>query len=376
MFVAPVPPASLRFAVILALGFVLGTCPHPPSAAAPPDSPADGALIREGDRIAWVGSSSTKIGVWTRTVEFLLRTRHPNSKLEFQRFTTGGGTFATGLEHLGEWLDGFRPTVVVFNYGGNDAGAGRDGLGRFKDNMERCVAQARERGARVILVTPQAADTRKSGAEAAARRTLYAETMLAFGRERGWTVIDIHHPLEAMQRANQRDDPAYTILKDKIHLTDAAYVGWGYLFYDRLDLPFARSDAVLTADGRVTATDRCEIQDNESGEGGVSFTRIDEVLPILPPGPLPPRLSAPLEAHSRYLLTVTGLEAGDYEIRCEGQPIGTVDAASLAVGVNLSSLLLDGPRDTPWETLARAIWEGKRPDEIGRTRWRFEVRKR
>ena len=117
--------------------------------------------------------------------------------------------------------------------------------------------------------------------------------MLAFGRERGWTVIDVHHPLEAMQLANQRDDPAYTILKDKIHLTDAAYVGWGYLFYDRLDLPFARSDAVLTADGRVTATEHCEIQDVVSDEGGVSFTRIDEVLPILPPSPLPPRLSVP-----------------------------------------------------------------------------------
>jgi lysophospholipase L1-like esterase len=251
MFVSPVPLAPLRFAVLLALGFVLGNWPHAPMAAAPAGSPAEGALIRQGDRIAWVGSSSTRIGVWTRTVEFLLRTRHPGLKLEFRRFTTGGGTFATGLEHLEGWLDDFRPTVVVFNYGGNDAGAGREGLDRFKDNMERCVAQARERGARVILVTPQAADTRKSGAEAAARRTLYAETMLAFGRERGWTVIDIHHPLEAMQRANQRDDPAYTILKDKIHLTYAAYVGWGYLFYDRLDLPFARSDAALTAGGRV-----------------------------------------------------------------------------------------------------------------------------
>ena len=56
----------------------------------------------------------------------------------------------------------------------------------------------------MILVTPQAADVRKSGAEAAARRTLYAETMLSHGRERGWAVIDIHHPLDAMQRANQR----------------------------------------------------------------------------------------------------------------------------------------------------------------------------
>ena len=183
--------------------------------------------------------------------------------------------------------------MVVFNYGGNDAGAGREGLARFKDNMERCVAQARAHGARVILVTPQAADVRKSGAEAAARRTLYAETMLAFGRERGWTVIDVHHPLEAMQRANSGTTRPTPSSRIKIHLTDAAYVGWGYFFYDRLDLPFARSDAALTADGRVTATEHCEIRDVVSDEGGVSFTRIDEVLPILPPGPLPPRSPSP-----------------------------------------------------------------------------------
>lgn len=79
----------------------------------------------------------------------------------------------------------------------------------------------------------------------------------------------------------------------------------------------------MTADGRVTATERCEIRDVVAGDGGLSFTRVDEVLPILPPGPLPPRLSVPLESHSRYLLQVTGLAAGEYEIRCEDQPRGS-----------------------------------------------------
>ena len=114
---------------------------------------------------------------------------HPPSRTSTsnsERFTTGGGTFATGLEHLDEWLDEFRPTVVVFNYGGNDAGAGREGLARVQGQHGRGAStRAEGAGARVILVTPQAADVRKSGAEAAAKRTLYAETMLAFGRERG-----------------------------------------------------------------------------------------------------------------------------------------------------------------------------------------------
>src|SRR5215207_9102658 len=120
------------------------TCGLPLSSPAPvevPEAAQARGLLQKGDRIAWVGSSSTRIGVWPRTVEFLLRTRHPGLSLQFQRFTTGGGTFATGLTKIDDWLAGFRPTVVVFNYGGNDAGAGWEGLARFKDNMARCVAR-------------------------------------------------------------------------------------------------------------------------------------------------------------------------------------------------------------------------------------------
>ena len=343
----------------------------PPHEAAPPTG-----LIRTGDRVAWIGSSSTKIGVWPRTMEFLLRTRHPDLDLQFRSFTTGGGTFTTGLEHLDAWLDEFRPTVVFFNYGGNDAAAGQEGLARFKDVLEQCVEKARARGARVALITPQTADPRRSGVLAAARRTLYAETMLAHGRGRGWTVLDIHHPLEAMQKANQRRDPAYTILRDTIHLTDPAYVAWGFFLYDRLDLPFVRSAATLTADGEVTATENCAIRDVEPGPGTLAFTRRDAVLPILPPGPLPPRFSVPLEAHSRYVLAITDLESGEYEIRCEGRPIGTVSAGILAAGVNLNSLLLDGDREAPWAATAQAAWDGRMPGDVGRTAWRFEIRRR
>ncbi len=340
------------------------------------ESATSNALIQTNDRIAWVGSSSTRIGIWPRTVEFLLRTRHPGLGLKFERFTTGGGTFATGLAHLDEWLGGFNPTLVIYNYGSNDAGAGRDGLSKFKDEMTRSVTRVRDRGARVLLVTPQAADVRRAGELPAARRCLYAETMLGFGREQGWRIVDVHHPLDALQTAGQREDPSYTILKDNIHLTDSAYVAWGVFFYDRLDLPFVRSEAVVTAGGQVTSTENCEIRELQTNEGGIAFDRLDAVLPILPIGPLPPRMCVPLESNSRYLLTVTGLSAGDYEILCEGKLIGTVDYGRLAVGVNLNSLLLDSGREAPWASLSRAIWEGRDLDRIGQTRWRFEVRKR
>ncbi len=347
------------------------------AAADKPDASAVAFPFKDGDRVAWVGSSSTHIGVWPRTMEFLLRTRHPDLRLTFQKFSTGGGTFATGVEHLDAWLADFKPTVVFLNYGGNDAEAGEAGLPRFKENMEKCVAKATAVGARVVLLTPQAADVRKSGEAPAARRRLYAETMLAFGKDKGWPVVDTHHPLEALQREGEKADKDYTINKDKIHLTDPGYVAWGYFLYERLAPPACESKAVLTADGKTTATTRCAVEDVKAEAGSLSFTRRDEVLPILPPASLlPPRGPVPLEKLSPYLLAVTGLPDGSYEILCEGKLIGEADAGRLAAGVNLNTLLLDSGAKAPWAELTDQLWAGKGLDQIGQTRWRFVVRKK
>jgi hypothetical protein len=350
---------------LLALALTAG----PAAAAEPVAFP-----FRDGDRVAFVGSSSTHIGVWPRTVEFLVRTRHPELRVEFRRFSTGGGTFATGREKLDGWLDEFRPTVVLFNYGGNDANAGEKGLPTFRENMAACFEKARGRGAHVVFSTPQAADDRKAGKEAADRRRLYATDLLAFAGEKGWPAVDVFAPLEALQAAGQRDDEAYTILKDKIHLTDPAYIAWGHFFYAGLNPPPATSLAGLTADGTVTAENRCRVTDVKHGPDGLSFTRHDAVLPILPPIALPPRKYVPLERIADYRLRVTGLPAVRYAVACEGKPVGTASAAELAAGVNLNTLLLDAGLPAPWQEQAARWWDGKGVDEVGRTAWRFAVR--
>ena len=91
---------------------------------------------------------------------------------------------------------------------------------------------------------------------------------------------------------------------------------------------------------------------------------------------LPPRRSVPLEARSRYLLKVTDLSPGQYEVSCEGQTIGTADADALGAGINLNSMLLDGDRKAPWQALAAQVWDGTGLKQIGTTRWKFEIRKR
>jgi lysophospholipase L1-like esterase len=330
--------------------------------------------FRQGDRVAWIGSSSTNIGVWPKTMEFLLRTRHPELKLTFKRYSTGGGTFDTGLKNLDKWLADGKPTLVFLNYGSNDATAGDKGLPAFKDNIVKCVDKVKNFGARVLLMNGQSADVRKSGVPAAQRREAYAEAMLKYAKEKNWPpVVDVFHPLDELQKNGQKDDDKYTILKDNIHLTDPAYIAWGYFLYQGLNPINMESVAVVNASGTPATSKRCKIVDLKATDTGVSFTREDEVLPILPPVALPPRKHVPLEQWSAYGLQVNGLAKGDYEIRFEGKLLGKASAEALDKGINLNTLLLDGTTTAPWETLARQLWDGKESNQIGKTRWRFEV---
>ena len=341
------------------------------SAADKPEFP-----FKDGDRVAWVGSSSTNIGVWPKTMEFLLHSRHPELKIEFKKQSSGGGTFATGVEKLDGWLDDFKPTLVVFNYGGNDANAGEKGLPKFRENIEKCVAKVQAHKARFLFSTNQAADVRKATKLATERRKLYADALLAFAQEKKWRAVDVFHPLEQLQAGGQKENGAYTILKDTIHLTDSAYIAWGYFLYEGLNPPAAVSAAEFTTKGEVVKTTRCKVTEVKSSDNGLSFTRADEVLPILPPIIAPPRKYVPLEKLSDYRLAITGLSQGKYEVFCEGKLIGETDAAALAKGVNLNSLLLDSGKPAPWDELAKQLWAGKDLEQIGKTKWRFEVKRK
>jgi lysophospholipase L1-like esterase len=361
--------------------------------------------FKENDTVAIAGSSSTRIGVWCATLEFLLRTRHPELKLNFSRQTSGGGTFATGLKKLPEWLPTVKPNVVLFNYGGNDATPGVKGLPQFKQNIKQCADLVKSVGSKVIVLTPQSADNRMAKPGAPALRKIFSYNMVEFCQQNQIDAVDTHSPLENLQKQMQAENDDFTINIDIIHLTHSSYVAWGYYLYERLTPPAAESVAEISADGKIGALTHCKISNVQADANGVSFTRADEILPILPPNPLPgldaatakkfepkgpkPQIAfikehgwelpsrkyVPLEENSKYLLKVTGLSEGSYDIFCEGKPVGRVNSTQLDSGVNLNSVLLDSKNAAPWDALARELWAGKGLSQIGSTQWQFNVRR-
>lgn len=342
--------------------------------------------FKPGDRVAWIGSSSTYIGTWCKTMEFLLRSRHPDLNLTFSRHSAGGGTFELAAERLPDWLERSRPTLVFFNYGANDAAYGKNALNDFHQSMRLCMELTQHFGARAIQMTYQASDIRRTGAPAYYRRKHYADDMLAFSKTNGWEIVDVFHPLENVQAQGQALDSDFTINSDIIHLTDSAYIAWGFFLYDGLNaLPAESSLEIDARDGHIVSAVNCKAR-VLSSDPLLAFEREDSVLPILPPTPLPdnnpyrsriaarqlygetnyvpkygqtlpPRQCVPLEKQSIYLLKITGLAPGNYTLECNDKPAGKATEKQFAAGVNLNTLLLDAGVPAPWNHLAEKLWD-------------------
>jgi hypothetical protein len=99
------------------------------------------------------------------------------------------------------------------------------------------------------------------------------------------------------------------------------------------------SNAILSADGKVISPKGCTVNNVKKEDGKLSFDRLDECLPF--PIPDDARVVLPLDPTilelSQYLLTVTGLNGGEYVVKINDQVVATLTGEQLGKGVNLTA---------------------------------------
>jgi hypothetical protein len=124
---------------------------------------------------------------------------------------------------------------------------------------------------------------------------------------------------------------------------------------------------------RVVAAEGTEVSALAAAEGGLAWTQLDRALP-LPVSyddaetELAQRAGADLDSLDQQLLVVSGLAAGRYELKIDGQTTGTFTDADLAKGVNLAR------HETPmrWQAFSVA-WSAGDGHELQKLRRRLLV---
>lgn len=327
--------------------------------------------LRDGDTCVFLGDSITAERTYGKVVETYTLLRFPGRKVHFVNAGWGGDTAAGGLKRLQRDVLDRGATVVTVAYGINDIGWGtkaddehrRAYLDAIRGIVERCKA----RGVRVYVCSAAvtAADPDKS-------ENGYLQRMCDEGMKvstsLGGGAIDVQRAMRQIQRrikahnAREPDEKKRQTLHapDGVHLNELGQTAMAYAILKGLGAP--RDVSAVTIDatgGKVTSATGCTASGLAVKDGTtVEFDRLDEGLPLnfglfgalrFWFVPIPDEIN-------RYMLTVTGLPAGRYEVTASERKVGTYTAEQLAAGVNLSSATADPWQPGgPWEAQAWVV---------------------
>jgi lysophospholipase L1-like esterase len=332
---------------------------------------ADFAL-RDGDTVAFLGDSITAARGYTKIVEHYTLLRFPDRHVRFINAGQGGDTAHGSLARLERDVLSKGTTVLTVAFGINDIGWGTqaDDVHRqlYLDGVREIVTRSQKRGIRVFICSPAITAESPDTAEVGYLQRM-TDQGLALARSLGAGTIDLSRGMRDIQRrvlsANlgEKDPKNQTRLHvdDGVHLNDLGQLAMAYALLRGLGAPAEVSavtiDATLT---RAASSKNCSISALQRLPDGVRFLRLDRGLP-LNLGifsalnhrwiPIPDTLNG-------YLIQVTRLEPGDYEVRAEGRLIGKYSAERLARGENIASATSNGwEPGGPWDAQSDAVRE-------------------
>jgi lysophospholipase L1-like esterase len=201
------------------------SAPKPSSAIPPPAStvlppPPPELILKNGDRIVWLGDSITAAQLYGRDVETFLMLRRPDLSLSFINSGVGGNSAWDGLRRLESDVIAEHPTVVVINFGMNDSAATNGHHADFINNMEAIFACLRAANIRrIVWVEPTPMDTYgRAGVVAIRHAARLNKLVAAIETHRSEPDITLVHWYAPMKLALQRyRADGEQLIPDRIH---------------------------------------------------------------------------------------------------------------------------------------------------------------
>ncbi len=197
-------------------------------------------------RILFLGDSITYSGQYVEFFETFVRLQFPAWRGEILNLGLpsetvsglsepghAGGAFPRPdlHERLDRVLAQTKPDVVIACYGMNDGiylpfDAGR--FERFQDGIRWLREKVAAAGAPIILLTPPTFDPTAGNPNPPPAFNYndvldHCAAWLLAQRDHGWTVLDVHGPMNRFLAERRRQDPAYHLAGDGVHPNDTGH---------------------------------------------------------------------------------------------------------------------------------------------------------
>ncbi len=294
--------------------------------------------LKNGDRVAFLGSTFFEHAVRFGEIETALTSRWPDRHIVFRNIGWAGDSpegraraffdpVDKGFENLKMHLQIANPTVVLLSYGSMAAYEGKAGLKPFIDRMNTLIDAIEESDARIAILSPTPREFKElqlPNPEAQNRElSVYVDALRSIAERRGAFFVDLFNTLET--RSRERGTRAITT--NGVHLNEYGY----HLTAERIaqalsgysnakSLEIGRGNAVKEAAG-------VSVLGVESSEGDIELRLKDERLSLSP-------LSGDYSQNLK--LALANLPRGNYELVYEGKAIATGSAQKWKRGIQLA----------------------------------------
>jgi lysophospholipase L1-like esterase len=361
-----------------------------PLAGRADDAAASSFYLKDGDNVCFYGDSITEQRFYGVDVETYVRTRFPNLHVKFVNSGVGGdkvtGGWAGRIDaRLERDVLPFKPNVVTIMLGMNDAqyrAFDERIFGVYTNGYQHIIQSLQQHlpGVRIVLIEPSPYDDVTvppkfpDGYNAVLLR--YSEFLRQRAAAERLPCVDLNTPLVEVMKKAQAENPglAHEVIPDRIHPSAAGELVMAQGILQAWRAPATVTAVAIDADqDRVAHADNTTVSDLKKTDGTLSWTQHDSSLPFpllglredwpqFPPTENPrwnqpffywpapaPRwdytnavaqmivnASGFYAALDQEPLQVTGLPAGNYQLKINGQTVGTFSAAALGAGINLA----------------------------------------
>ncbi|MDD4870285.1 MAG: SGNH/GDSL hydrolase family protein [Kiritimatiellae bacterium] len=320
-------------------------------------------FFKDGDKVMLMGDSITEQYLYSSYVEAWTLARFPAWNITFINVGIGGDRSTGGNNRFKRDVLPHTPTAMTVDFGMNDGGYrpfDETGFKTYMGGLQGIADQAKAANIRVAWCTPSPVEKNELGpAIQGYNETLekYSEGVKQIAAANNGIFIDQFHPFIAIIDKGRAADP-----KNRIGGGDAVHPGppgqaimaWSILKGMNFP-PLVASVEIDAAGDKVTKSQNCKIENLKvNADGKIEFKQQDAALPFFPEEAKSILQWAPImEELNDYRLKVTGLKAGQYEIRLGGKKIAEYSAVALNDSVNLAPAVLS---DGPIADHVKAVW--------------------
>lgn len=317
--------------------------------------------LKDTDTVAMLGDSITAQHLHSNYIEAYVLTRYPGWQLRFRNAGVGGDTVPRGLARLDYDVLAWKPSIVTIELGMNDAGS-PSSVGPYLGQMKVLIGRIRAAGAQPVFITASPVNDGTSSANLTGRNLTLdkmATEIVKLAQAEKLPVTDQFHAVFDLWGANKAKADGVNLQGDGVHPGPPGQLTMAWACLKGLGMPALVSEAKIgVAEGKTLAANDCQITDLKCTPDSVRFSRLDKCLPMPIPDNARDGLKlVPLAADlSHYGLAVTGLKAGQYDVKIDGVTVATATADELAAGLELG-VMDKGPVHDQCVTVLKLVGE-------------------